>query len=161
MGQRRPDMKEEGFEPYFEAISGAGTADILNIRFPIPHSFLQVVYRASDMVLANSIHEPFGLVDLEAMAMKGIVFTGSSGEDYAMHLVNAIVLDTFSAEEIEFYINCLQADEEEKESIRTAARETAKRFTWGKVVKNLIQKLEYQAGVRGSFRRSGSRPLFS
>jgi len=140
---------EDAFEPYFEALSHAGTGDILNLLFPIPHSFLKVVYRASDVVLANSVHEPFGLVDLEAMATGAVVFTGCSGEDYALHLVNSIVLDSFNAEEVKFYIENLQAHDEEKKGIQAAARETAKQFTWDKVVRSLLRKLEYQTRVQG------------
>ena len=140
---------EDAFEPYFEAFSHAGTEDILNLMFPIPHSFLKVIYRASDVVLANSVHEPFGLVDLEAMATGAVVFTGCSGEDYAMHLVNSIVLDSFNAEEVKFYIENLQAHDEEKKGIQAAARETAKQFTWDKVVRSLLRKLEYQARIQG------------
>lgn len=153
--QRRPIDEdsnvicEDAFEPYFEALSHAGTGDILNLLFPIPHTFLKVIYRASDVVLANSVHEPFGLVDLEAMATGAVVFTGCSGEDYAMHLVNSIVLDSFNAEEVKFYIENLQAYDEEKKGIQAAARETAKQFTWDKVVRSLLRKLEYQTRVQG------------
>jgi len=145
------EVVSEQFEPYLEAISKAGSGDILDLQFPMPHSFLNVMYRASDVVLANSAREPFGLVDLEAMATGAIVFTGCTGEDYATHLVNAVVLDTFSAEEVAFYIERLQEHMEEKERIRAAARETAKQFTWEKVVKRLIRKLEYQAHIQGFF----------
>lgn len=137
------------FEYYLDAVSRACSGDMLNFEFSIPRSFLKLIYRASDIVLANSRHEPFGLVDLEAMATGAVVFTGSSGEDYSMHFVNAIVLDTFSAEEIEFYANYLEQHHDEIESIRKAARETARQFTWEKIVKNLQRKLEYQAEVQG------------
>jgi glycosyltransferase involved in cell wall biosynthesis len=139
---------EKEFSPYFDAISRFGSGDILNLLFPIPLSFLQVLYQASDVVLANSIHEPFGLVGLEAMAAGAVVFCGSSGEDYATHMYNAIVLDTSSAEEIEFYISYLHAHPETREMIGTAARRTAERFTWEEVVKMLMCKLEYQAQVQ-------------
>ena len=142
-------INEDTFEPYFEALSHAGTGDIFNFLFPMPHSFLKVIYCASDVVLANSVHEPFGLVDLEAMATGAVVFTGCSGEDYAMHLVNSIVLDTFSAEEMKFYIENIQTHDDEKKGIQTAARETAKQFTWDRVLKSLFRKLEYQARVQG------------
>jgi len=105
LDQYHGNLNGQEFEPYFEAISKEGSGDILNLLFPVSHSFLKVIYRASDIVLANSIHEPFGLVDLEAMATGTIVFTGSGGEDYAAHFVNAIVLDTFKAEEIEFSLS--------------------------------------------------------
>lgn len=147
---QHPSTMEGGeFEYYLDAVSRACSGDMLNFEFSIPQSFLKLIYRASDIVLANSRHEPFGLVDLEAMATGALVFTGSSGEDYSLHLVNAIVLDTFGAEEIEFYANYLERHHDEIESIRKAARETARQFTWEKIVKNLQRKLEYQAEVQG------------
>jgi glycosyltransferase involved in cell wall biosynthesis len=145
---RRAALERE-FSPYFKAISRVGSGDILNLRFPIPLSFLQVLYQASDVVLANSIHEPFGLVGLEAMAAGAVVFCGSSGEDYATHMYNAIVLDTSSAEEIEFYISYLHAHPEIRKTIGTAARRTAEQYTWEEVVETLLCKLEYQARLQG------------
>ena len=136
---------ERKFKPYFEAISKAGTGDILNLLFPIPQSFLQVIYKASNVVLANSIFEPFGLVGLEAMATGAVVFCGCSGEDYATHMHNAIVLDTFEADEIQFYINYLRVHPENNKTISKAARQTAEQWSWEEVVKRLICKLEYQA----------------
>jgi glycosyltransferase involved in cell wall biosynthesis len=140
---------EESFDPYFEAIVRGGSGDILNLLFPIPHSFLRIIYAASDVVLANSTFEPFGLVGLEAMATGAIVFTGCSGEDYATHLYNAIVLDTFQAGEIQFYTDYLRIHPDKKEAISTAARRTAEQWTWEEVIKRLVSKLEYQARLQG------------
>ena len=143
------------FEPYFEAISKAGTGDILNLLFPMPQSFLRVIYKTSNVVLANSIFEPFGLVGLEAMATGAVVFCGCSGEDYATHMHNAIVLDTFEADEIQFYIDYLHAHPENNKTISKAARQTAEQWTWEEVVKRLICKLEYQARTQGKDPPSG------
>jgi len=52
-----------------------------------------VLYAAADGVLANSVSEPFGLVGFEAMAAKGVVYTGGTGEDYAAPARNAVVLE--------------------------------------------------------------------
>ena len=146
---------ERKFKPYFEAISKAGTGDILNLLFPIPQSFLRVIYKASNVVLANSIFEPFGLVGLEAMATGAVVFCGCSGEDYATHMHNAIVLDTFEADEIRFYIDYLRAHPESKKTISKAARQTAEQWSWEEVVKRLICKLEYQARTQEKDSPSG------
>ena len=135
---------EGNFTPYLEAIGKAGKADMLNLLFPVPYSFLRVIYKASDVVLANSVHEPFGLVGLEAMAAGTVVFCGCSGEDYATHMYNAIVLDTFEAEEIRFYVDYIQTHPERKEAIGKAARQTAEQWTWEEVAKRLISKLEFQ-----------------
>ncbi|MDH5695213.1 MAG: glycosyltransferase family 4 protein [Dehalococcoidia bacterium] len=157
----RQALFKEDFTPYFEAISKGGQGDIINLLFPIPSSFLQVIYKASDVVLANSIREPFGLVGLEAMATGAVVFTGCSGEDYATHMYNAIVLDTFSAEEITFYIDYLHMHPERRKAISSAARRTAEQWTWEEVAKRLICKLEYQAQVQGVSLPSGATVLES
>jgi len=142
-------MLENDFAPYFEAINKHGSADILNLLFPIPYPLLQVIYKASDVVLANSIHEPFGLVGLEAMAAGAVVFCGCSGEDYATHMYNAIVLDTYTAGEINFYIDYLRSNPDTKKLIGSAARQTAEQWTWQEVVRRLLCKLEYQAKAQG------------
>ena len=71
-----------------------GTAEIYNLRFSMSQSMLHVFYAAADFVLANSKHEPFGLVGLEAMAAGGVVFTGPTGETYSSDGEGAIALDT-------------------------------------------------------------------
>jgi glycosyltransferase involved in cell wall biosynthesis len=85
-----------------------------------------------------------------------VVFTGCSGEDYAIHMYNAIVLDTFSAKEITFYIDYLRKHPEKREAISSAARRTAEQWTWEEVAKRLICKLEYQAQVQGAALPSGA-----
>jgi glycosyltransferase involved in cell wall biosynthesis len=135
-------------ENYLLAIQNARGADYLNLKFHCPQQFLRTIYRASDAVLANSAHEPFGLVGLEAMAAGGVAFTGGTGEDYAVHLQNSVVLDTAEPREIETYVTYLVAHREESERIRGAARRTASHFTWDKVVANLIHKLEHQARIQ-------------
>ncbi|UCH51651.1 MAG: glycosyltransferase family 4 protein [Chloroflexota bacterium] len=142
-------MLENDFAPYFEAINKHGSADVLNLLFPIPYPLLQVIYKASNVVLANSIHEPFGLVGLEAMAAGAVVFCGCSGEDYATHMYNAVVLDTYTADEINFYIDYLYSNPDTSKSIGNAARLTAEQWTWQEVVRRLLCKLEYQAKAQG------------
>jgi glycosyltransferase involved in cell wall biosynthesis len=136
-------------EGYLQAIGNAGEADVLNLRFHCPQEFLRIVYHASDAVLANSGHEPFGLVGLEAMAAGGVAFTGGTGEDYAVPFHNCIVLETADSREIEENVIYLDEYPREEQRIRKAARGTAKRFTWEEVSKNLIRKLEHQARVQG------------
>lgn len=142
-------VSEDDFTPYLEAICKGGVGDILNLLFPIPQSFLRVIYSASDVVLANSNHEPFGLVGLEAMASGAVVFTGCSGEDYATHMYNAVVLDTFSAKEIHYYIEYLRVHPEIRKTISIAAKQTAEQWTWEEVIRRLLCKLEYQARLQG------------
>ena len=58
----------------------AAPADVLVVTSHIPVDFSRILYRAADAVLANSRHEPFGLVGLEAMAAGGVALTGSTGK---------------------------------------------------------------------------------
>jgi len=101
-------------------------------------------------VLANSGHEPFGLVGLEAMAAGGIAFTGCTGEDYAIPFVNSFVLETADPLEIVDYMTYLQDYPEEGTRIRKAARRTARYFTWEAAMQTLISKLENQARIQGA-----------
>jgi glycosyltransferase involved in cell wall biosynthesis len=134
---------------YTAALAAAAPADIINIRFSLPLDFLAVMYRAVDAVLANSGHEPFGIVGLEAMAAGGIVFTGSSGEDYAIPFVNSFMIDTSDPLEIVSYILLLKNDPAKMRHMRASARVTAHYYTWENAVRNLINKLENQGRVQG------------
>jgi len=135
---------------YLAALKEAVPADIIDVRFHLPTDVLRVVYRAADGVLANSGHEPFGLVGLEAMAAGGIAFTGCTGEDYAIPFVNSFVLETGDPMEIVGYIMYLRDYPEEGVRIRKAARLTARYFTWEAAVQNLRSKLENQARIQGT-----------
>jgi glycosyltransferase involved in cell wall biosynthesis len=134
---------------YAAALAAAAPADVINIRFSLPLDFLVVMYRAVDAVLANSGHEPFGIVGLEAMAAGGIVFTGSSGEDYAIPFVNSFMIDTSDPMEIVSYILLLKNDPGKMRHMRTSARVTAHYYTWENAVRNLINKLENQGRLQG------------
>ena len=139
-------------ESYLAAIRGAAPADIIEVKFQLPTPFLQVVYNAVDGVLANSGREPFGLVGLEAMAAGGIVFTGSTGEDYAIPFVNAFVLETADPMEIVGHMMYIQDYPEEGGRMRRAARATARYYTWETAILNLIAKVENQARIQGTLR---------
>jgi glycosyltransferase involved in cell wall biosynthesis len=132
-------------EQCLDAMANAAPADIYNLRFFLPEEFVRTIYRAADSTLANSGHEPFGLVALEVMAAQGIAVTGSTGEDYAISFENAIVTETDDPEEIVGYLIYLRRHPEEQERIRCAGRNTAEQFLWDKVIENLVSKLEFLA----------------
>jgi glycosyltransferase involved in cell wall biosynthesis len=128
-----------------EAVANAGPADIYNLRFFLPEEFVRSIYHAADATLANSGHEPFGLVALEVMAARGIAFTGCTGEDYAISFENAIVTETDDPDEIVGYLLHLGRHPEDQERIRCAGFRTAEQFLWDQVIENLISKLEFLA----------------
>ncbi len=142
---------------YIEALRGAATAEFVDIRSPLPLAFLRVIYRAADGVLANSGHEPFGIVGLETMAAGGVAFTGCTGEDYAIPFINAFVLETSDPQEITESVMYLRENPEESSRIRKAARKSARQFTWEAAAKNLIRKLENQARMQDCLKGS-ARP---
>lgn len=134
----RPDL-----EQCITAIEQAEPADIYNMRFFLPENFVRTTYAAADATLANSGHEPFGLVALEVMAAQGIAVTGSTGEDYAVSFENAIVTETDDPDEIVGYMLYLRRHPEEQERIRESGQDTAKQFLWDRVIENLVGKLEF------------------
>jgi glycosyltransferase involved in cell wall biosynthesis len=127
----------------------AGEADIYNLRFFVPADFVRTCYAAADATLANSGHEPFGLVGLEVMAAGGVAFTGSTGEEYAVSFENAVALETDDPEEIVGYLMHLRSHPEEQDKIRAAGRRTAAEFTWEEVIDNLVGKLGYLTRKQG------------
>ncbi len=147
-GLKVVDVKSSGrsLDDAILAIQQAdSSADIYNLKFFVPEEFLRVAYRAADAVLANSGHEPFGLVGLEVMAAKGLAFTGSTGEDYAIPFTNSMVVETDDPFEIVSYLNYIMNNPTHSEQIRNEGKNTAQRFTWEKVIPNLISKFEYIA----------------
>jgi glycosyltransferase involved in cell wall biosynthesis len=89
-------------------------------------------------VLANSGHEPFGLVGLEAMAAHGVACTGSSGEDYAVAGRNALVLETDDpAEFLGLYAGLRRSPAHERR-LRAAGRATAATYRWREILDRVL-----------------------
>jgi glycosyltransferase involved in cell wall biosynthesis len=150
-----------GETDYLGALRKAAPADIIDLRFHVPLAFLRVVYKGCDAVLANSGHEPFGIVGLETMAVGGIALTGCTGEDYAIPYVNAFVMETGDPREIESYVLYVKEYPEKGLGIRRAARATARNFTWEASIRNLLSKLELQARFQGMVKGSESKVYVS
>lgn len=153
---REVTAQGRGVEDCIAALESASDlADVLVLRFFLPDEFVRIMYRAADAVLANSGHEPFGLVGLEVMGAGGIAFTGSTGEDYAIHFENAMVLDTSDPGEIVGYVLRLLRHPETMDKIRNGAMRTASTFVWNRVIENLVSKLEYIARNQGVLTAAG------
>jgi glycosyltransferase involved in cell wall biosynthesis len=129
-----------------DALAGAPPADIYNQVSFMSDEVVSLFYEGSDAVLANSGHEPFGLVGLEVMAAGGVAFVGSTGEDYAVPYLNSVVLDTDDPAEISIALGFLRAHPEVVARMRADAQETARSFSWENVIADsIIGKLEYVA----------------
>jgi glycosyltransferase involved in cell wall biosynthesis len=124
-------------------------ADIWNVTSFLPDELLPPLYASATATLANSGHEPFGLVGLEAMASGGVAFVGATGEDYAEPFKNAIVIETEEASEIAAYVTYLSEHPETTRNLRIAAQRTAREYTWQRVLDILIRRLEFVALKQG------------
>ena len=139
------DMSVAGI---LEALSRS-EADVYELCFHVPEDFIRVLYAGADCVLANSGHEPFGLVGLEVMACGGLVFVGSTGEDYASNLINCISIETSDPREIAVYVEALQAQRDLAAAIRYNGKINAEAYTWDKVAAELSLKINFLAFQRG------------
>ena len=120
-------------------------SDVVNLTSFVSDAMLGVIYSACDAVLANSGHEPFGLVGLEVMAAGGLAITGATGEDYADAYRNALVLETDDAIELVTELNLIQQRPDFAAAIRRRGRATARAYTWPKVIEQLLLRIEFAA----------------
>ena len=120
-------------------------ADAINFTSFVGDALLAVIYSACDAVLANSGHEPFGLVGLEVMAAGGLAVTGATGEDYAEAYRNALVLETSDPVELVTELSLLKARPGLAASMRRRGRTTARRYVWEKVIYELLLRVEFAA----------------
>jgi glycosyltransferase involved in cell wall biosynthesis len=136
-------------------------ADVINVRFGVDTGLARRLFAASDAVLANSVYEPFGLVGLEAMAAGGMIYTGGTGEDYAVDGRNAVVLETLAPEEIVERHDEIDSTPALASRIRRAAKQTARDYSWERVAAVLLDRIAVVAanqgmrGARNSVRLAG------
>jgi glycosyltransferase involved in cell wall biosynthesis len=143
---RRPTIEE-----CFDLLRQNLGHDVLNLAFFLPEEFVRVMYAGCAATLANSGHEPFGLVGLEVMAAGGIAVVGSTGEDYATSLQNALVTETEDPGELVEYLLEIQRNPALAEHLRRNGRQTAEEYVWPRVLDDLRVKLEYLARKQGAF----------
>lgn len=117
------------------AVATAAAADIVLVLSALSRPQLQLIYRASDGVLANSGFEPFGLVGLEAMACGGLSFVGATGEDYATPGYDAVAVQTNRPADLVRELLRMRASPQRAAHMRRHARQTAARFTWPEVIR--------------------------
>jgi glycosyltransferase involved in cell wall biosynthesis len=142
--------REPGVRGLLDAVSDVAGADVVNLRSHVDPEARAVLFRGADAVLANSAHEPFGLVGLEAMAAGGLACTGATGEDYALPGRNAVVLETGDPAELVGWLERLRAHPGEARSIRRAGQSTARLFEWGEVAKRILLPRVALSGSRAA-----------
>jgi glycosyltransferase involved in cell wall biosynthesis len=134
--------RDAGAGGLLECLSAQQHADVLSLRSPLSADACRALYRGADAVLANSGHEPFGLVGLETMAAGGLACTGSTGEDYVVPGWNALVLQSSDPREFVRHFHRLRSDPQEARAMRRRGPMTARRFVWREVVlRNLLPHL--------------------
>jgi len=127
-----------GIRGLLDALRDVGDADVVNLHSHVDPLSRPTLFRAVSAVLANSGHEPFGLVGLEAMAAGGIACTGCSGEDYAVPGQNALVLETADPREFVGLFDRLRSNPYEALLLRRSAQSTARRYRWGEVATRVL-----------------------
>jgi len=131
-------MRQAGVRHLLEALTGLDEIDIVNLRSHLDAESRRVLFRAASAVLANSGHEPFGLVGLETMAAGGVACTGCSGEDYVIPGHNALVLETNDPREFVGLFNGLRQNPAYERAMRRAGRLTARRFNWSNITRQTL-----------------------
>jgi glycosyltransferase involved in cell wall biosynthesis len=129
---------ESGVYGLLKAMDDVEDIDVVSLRSPITLPTRRVLFHASSAVLANSGHEPFGLVGLETMAVEGVACTGCSGEDYAVPGYNALVLETNDPREFAALFSELHANPMRERALRRAGSATAKHYMWSKIIQRLL-----------------------
>jgi glycosyltransferase involved in cell wall biosynthesis len=136
-----------GVRGLLEALEDIGDADVVSLRSFVDPESRRTLFRGSNAVLANSQHEPFGLVGLETMAAGGIACTGCSGEDYAVAGQNALVLETGDPQEFLGLFERLRSNPREDAALRRSGRSTARQYAWPEVAQRvLLPRIELSFG---------------
>lgn len=127
-----------GIRAVLASLENVEGADVVSLRSFIEPETRRVLLRGADAVLANSGHEPFGLVGLETMAAGGLACTGISGEDYAVPGRNALVVQTAEPREFVELWRWLRKRPREERAMRRAGKRTALTFEWSEVIRRLL-----------------------
>lgn len=147
LGLRISDRSAQaGAAGMIQVLEDVDDVDIVNLRSHVDAQARRLLFQGASLVLANSSHEPFGLVGLEAMAAGGIACTGISGEDYAVPGHNAVVLQTPSTAEAVAKIERIVARPDEARALRKEGIATARKYAWNTVIqRNLLPQIELAA----------------
>jgi hypothetical protein len=72
------------------------------------------------------------------MAVGGIAFVGSTGEDYATNGYDAISLQTNDPREIVHHLKLVKSSPNFGKKLRLNAKNSAKRYTWEAIIDRLL-----------------------
>jgi glycosyltransferase involved in cell wall biosynthesis len=131
-------LPQRGVRGLMPALEGLEGIDIVNLCSPLDAESRLVLFHRAAAVLANSHHEPFGLVGLETMAAGGVACIGSTGEDYAVPGYNALALETNDPQEFLDLFGALRVNPTSERALRRAGRVTAQRYTWSQIMHRVL-----------------------
>jgi glycosyltransferase involved in cell wall biosynthesis len=131
------------------ALRSTGGAAVVDLQTFLPDAVVPQIYAASTAVLANSGHEPFGLVGLEAMAAGAVAMVGATGEEYARSYANAIVVESDDGAEIASALRGLVERPSLAQRLRRAARADAREFAWPLILDGLLERLRFVCEHQG------------
>jgi glycosyltransferase involved in cell wall biosynthesis len=118
-------LPQRGVRGLLHALEGLQGVDIVNLCSPLDPESRLVLFHCAAAMLANSQHEPFGLVGLETMAAGGVACIGYTGEDYAVPGHNALALETNDPQEFLDLFGMLRLNPPLERALRRAGRVTA------------------------------------
>ena len=124
----------QGVAGLLSAVAAGLNSDIVVLESHVDADARGVLLRGADVVLANSRHEPFGLVGLETMAAGGIACTGTSGEEYARAGENALVITRDDPGQFIAQFDTIFARANRVEAMRRSGMRTARQYTWQRVL---------------------------
>jgi glycosyltransferase involved in cell wall biosynthesis/ribosome-associated translation inhibitor RaiA len=131
-------LPQRGVHGLPQALQGLDGVDILNLCSPLDPESRLVLFHSAAAILANSQHEPFGLVGLEMMAAGGVACIGDTGEDYAIPGHNALVLETNDPQEFLDLFGTVRATPALDQALRRAGRATAQQYTWSQIMRRVL-----------------------
>jgi glycosyltransferase involved in cell wall biosynthesis/ribosome-associated translation inhibitor RaiA len=140
-------LPQRGARGLMQVLEGLQGIDIINLCSPLDPESRLVLFHSSAAILANSQHEPFGLVGLETMAAGGVACIGYTGEDYAVPGHNALALETDDPQEFLDLFGALRGNPPQERAVRRAGRATAQQYTWSQIMHRiLLPRLRLIAG---------------
>jgi len=139
------DEPVDDFAAVVRALRESRGAAVVNLCRFLAERVIPEIDLAATAVLANSGHEPFGLVGLEAMAAGGVAVVGATGEEYARPYGNAIVIESDDGAEVAAALRGLVDRPGLARRLRRAARHDARGFAWPVILEGLLEHLRYMS----------------
>ncbi len=134
----KEDSKET-YEHYRRLIEGRD--NIIWIHRHLKVNELVELYSHAAVFVAPSIYEPFGIINLEAMACETPVVASRVGgiKEIVRDGVDGYLVEPGNADELAEKVNKLLRDEELRREMGKNGRERAKEFSWDKIARRTYE----------------------